>query len=74
MKKAITHCLIKFGIDHLVYFSRIGVVGCGGLSDWEELVGSSDEATRAIFTEDYRCGIVARKKYREVWKLFLYKP
>jgi len=39
MKKAITHCLIKFGIDHLVYFSRIGVVGCGGLSDCEELVG-----------------------------------
>jgi len=38
MKKAITHCLIKFGIDHLVYFSRIGVVGCGGLSDCEELV------------------------------------
>ena len=42
MKKAITHCLIKFGIDHLVYFSRIGVVGCGGLSDCEELVGPPD--------------------------------
>ena len=24
MKKANTHCLIKFGIDHLVYFTRIG--------------------------------------------------
>jgi hypothetical protein len=48
MKKAITHCLIKFGIDHLVYFSRIGVVGCGGLSDCEELVGVTHRRLRAF--------------------------
>ena len=46
MKKAITHFLIKFGIDHLVYFSGISVVGCGVESYWEELVGSSEGASR----------------------------
>ncbi len=48
MKKAITHCLIKFGIDHLVYFSRIGVVGCGGQSYWEELVGEVNHTTECV--------------------------
>ncbi len=40
MKKAITHCLIKFGIDHLVYFTRIGDGRLWGGVSAQELMGA----------------------------------